>query len=179
MPAPPTDSRTREGPTREWLVAGGLIESARGVLLVRNLRRGGFEDWSTPGGVIDAQDETLIAGLTREVEEETGLHVDTWSGPLYEVHAVAADMGWTMRCEVHLAVDFAGDVRVDDPDGIVVEAAFVPTGECMALLASCPPWVREPLCEWLGERWGPEGRRAYAYEVHGTARENLHVVRCA
>ena len=38
----------------EWTVAGGLIETDAGVLLVRNVRRGGFEDWSTPGGVIDA-----------------------------------------------------------------------------------------------------------------------------
>jgi len=56
-------------------VAGGLIETEAGVLLVRNVRRGGFEDWSTPGGVIDAQDADLLAGLTREVAEETGLIV--------------------------------------------------------------------------------------------------------
>jgi 8-oxo-dGTP diphosphatase len=163
--------------TREWTVAGGLIETPRGVLLVRNQRRGGVEDWSTPGGVIDAEDPTLLAGLTREVQEETGLYVGQWSGPLYEVHAIAPDMGWRMRCEVHLATKFDGAVRVEDPDGIVVEAAFVPTGECIALLESCPPWVREPLCEWLTERWDPEHRRAYWYEVRGTSREALHVVR--
>jgi len=33
----------------EWTVAGGLIETDAGVLLVRNVRRGGSEDWSTPG----------------------------------------------------------------------------------------------------------------------------------
>ena len=72
-----------------------------------------------------------------------------WSGPLYEVRAHAPDMGWRMRCEVHLAVAFDGDVIVDDPDGIVVEAAFVPPTECAALLASCAPWVGEPLAAWL------------------------------
>ena len=112
----------------DWTVAGGLIETHAGVLLVRNQRRGGYEDWSTPGGVIDADDASLLAGLTREVEEETGLVVREWSGPLYEVRALAPDMGWRMRCEVHLAVAFEGDLRVDDPDGIVVEAAFVPAG---------------------------------------------------
>ena len=39
---------------------------------------------------------------------------------------LAPDMGWRMRCEVHLAVAFDGELHVDDPDGIVVEAAFVP-----------------------------------------------------
>ena len=51
---------------REWTVAGGLIETDSGVLLVRNQRRGGFEDWSTPGGVIDAEDPDLLAGLSRD-----------------------------------------------------------------------------------------------------------------
>ena len=37
---------------REWTVAGALVETPQGVLLVRNVRHGGFEDWSTPGGVI-------------------------------------------------------------------------------------------------------------------------------
>src|SRR5262245_54060280 len=55
---------------REWTVASGLLETPDGVLLVRNVRRGGFEDWSTPGGVIDAEDADVLAGLTREVEEE-------------------------------------------------------------------------------------------------------------
>ena len=70
-----------------------LIETPAGVLLVRNQRRGGFEDWSTPGGVIDAEDADLLAGLTREVEEETGLVVREWSGPLYEVRALRARHG--------------------------------------------------------------------------------------
>jgi 8-oxo-dGTP diphosphatase len=162
---------------REWTVAGGLVETDEGVLLVRNQRRGGWEDWSTPGGVVDDEDDSLLAGLTREVEEETGLRVRKWIGPLYEVHALAPDMGWRMRCEVHLAVAFDGVVRVDDPDGIVVEAAFVPAVECDGRLASCAPWVREPLTEWLAQRWPPGSGRGFSYEVYGTNRESLHVVR--
>ncbi len=162
---------------REWTVAGGLLETPDGVLLVRNLRRGGSEDWSTPGGVIDADDTDLIAGLTREVEEETGLRVREWSGPLYEVRAHAPDMGWRMRCEVHLAVAFEGDVCVDDPDGIVVEAAFVPATECAVLLASCAPWVGEPLAAWLRDRWAPGSGVDFRYDVFGTTRDDMRVVR--
>ena len=80
-------------PMHEWQVAGALVESDGRLLLVRNQRRGGFEDWSTPGGVIDATDASVLAGLTREVEEETGLVVREWEGPLYEVTAVAVDLG--------------------------------------------------------------------------------------
>jgi len=162
---------------REWTVAGGLVETPEGVLLVRNVRRGGFEDWSTPGGVIDDEDASVLEGLTREVEEETGLRVQEWSGPLYEVVAVAPDMGWRMRCEVHLAVAFEGELRVDDPDGIVVEAAFVPAVECDDRLASCAQWVREPLVSWLTERWEPGSGRGFAYDVIGTDRASLRVQR--
>jgi 8-oxo-dGTP diphosphatase len=162
---------------REWTVAGGLVETHDGVLLVRNLRRGGVEDWSTPGGVIDSDDADLLTGLTREVEEETGLRVIEWSGPLYEVRAYAPDMGWRMRCEVHLAVAFEGDVHVDDPDGIVVEAAFVPAEQCASLLASCAPWVAEPLSTWLRDRWAPGSGVDFSYDVFGTNRDDLRVVR--
>jgi hypothetical protein len=82
-----------------------------------------------------------------------------------------------MRCEVHLAVAFTGSVSVEDPDGIVVEAAFVPHAECDGLLASCVQWVREPLAAWLQERWEPGSGIGFAYEVHGTSRDDMRVVR--
>jgi len=162
---------------REWRVAGGLVETRAGVLLVRNQRRGGIEDWSTPGGVIDDDDASVLAGLSREVEEETGLRVAEWLGPLYAVEAHAPDMGWQMRCEVYLAAAYDGCLAVADPDGIVVEAAFVPAAECVARLASGAPWVREPLVAWLEERWAPGTGRTFGYSVHGTTRGSLRVER--
>ena len=78
----------------EWTVAGAVIESGclwagcpsdePGLLLVENERRGGHRDWTTPGGVIDAG-EDYRSGLAREVQEETGLTVVTWSDLLYTV----------------------------------------------------------------------------------------------
>ncbi len=161
----------------EWTVAGGLIEGPQGVLLVRNRRRNGRFDWSTPGGVIDATDVTLVEGLTREVEEETGLRVTAWEGPLYEVRAVASDLGWSMRCEVHRALTYDGELHVDDPDGIVVDAAFFPVSEAAALLNDCIQWVREPLSEWLLAPWGPAQHRGYRYDVRGVTPGALEVQR--
>ena len=162
---------------REWLVASALVEVDGALLLVRNERRGGFSDWSTPGGVIDADDPSVLTGLTREVEEETGLRVTDWEGPVYAVEAVALDMGWRLRAEVYRALAFDGELRVADPDGIVVEAAFVDPTTCAHRLAGCARWVREPLAEWLAERWGPDAARGYAYDVRGTRRDELDVHR--
>ena len=76
---------------RDWTVAGGIVLEGDALLLVQNLRRNGALDWSPPGGVIEVQEgEPLLAGLTREVEEETGLRVTEWVGPLYEVRGGGA-----------------------------------------------------------------------------------------
>jgi 8-oxo-dGTP diphosphatase len=161
----------------EFTVAGALVESAEGLLLVRNQRRNGAVDWSTPGGVIDATDESLLSGLAREVEEETGLRVTAWEGPLYEVRATARELGWSMRCEVHRAVAYGGTLHIDDPDGIVVDACFALGEECVDLLDTCAQWVREPLADWLAHRWGPDDHRRYTYNVLGDRRDALQVVR--
>jgi 8-oxo-dGTP diphosphatase len=146
-----------------------LVVGEGGVLLVENLRRDGLRDWSPPGGVID-EGETVVSGLTREVEEETGVLVTRWRGPVYEVEVEAPGLGWRLRVEAHLAVDFAGELRVGDPDGIVVDAAFVAPDQCDARLAACHRWVSEPLEEWLAERWDvtdPRPVRRFRYHVEG------------
>jgi 8-oxo-dGTP diphosphatase len=151
---------------REWVVGSAVIESPAGILLVANRRRNGRLDWSPPGGVIEVHEgESVLDGLTREVEEETGLRVTEWAGPLYEVDALAPDLGWHLRAEIHRAVAYEGTLRVDDPDGIVIDAQFVPIAACAVHLDGCHPWVREPLGEWLGERW--DGSRPYGYRVEG------------
>ncbi len=165
----------------EWTVASALIEQDGKLLLVRNVRQGGRDDWSTPGGVIDAEDVSILDGLAREVCEETGLRVTAWAGLAYEVVAIAADMGWKMRCEVHLVDGFEGDLVIEDPDGIVVEADFYPPHHAGTLLEDCPPWVQEPIREWLADRWATNGAvpaRRYEYAVSGTRRADLIVTRC-
>jgi 8-oxo-dGTP diphosphatase len=161
----------------EFTVAGALVELGEELLLVRNVRRGGSTDWSTPGGVIDPDDASVQAGLSREVEEETGLRVTAWEGPLYEVRAIARDLGWSMRCEVHRALAFEGEITVDDPDGIVVEARFAGPDACVEFLAAGARWVVEPLTEWIRLRWGAADPRRYTYDVLGTRRDALEVVR--
>jgi len=157
-------------------VAGAVIERDGGLLLVKNRRRNGAHDWSTPGGVVDPTDASILHGLAREVEEETGLVVRSWEGPLYSVTAVAVEMGWQMHCEVHRAVEFEGELRIDDPDGIVVDAAFVGPELVDRHLADCFRWVRDPLAAWLLDRWEAADARAYHFEITGTSLADFQVV---
>ncbi|MGE0877648.1 MAG: NUDIX hydrolase [Acidimicrobiia bacterium] len=158
----------------DWVVGGALIESDEGVLLVCNRRRDGSHDWSTPGGVIDAG-ESMLEGLSREVLEETGLVVTAWEGPLYEVVVHAPDMGWRLRVEAWRALTFEGEVRIDDPDGIVFDARFVAHADCAEQLLGNSRWVSEPLLAFLTERWVTQ--RGFAYHVVGADRTTAVVTR--
>ncbi len=161
---------------RDWVVGGALIVSDEGLLLVQNRRRNGSHDWTPPGGVIDPG-ETLLGGLTREVEEETGLRVTEWAGPVYEVTCEAPQLGWRLRVEAHVAVSYEGELNVDDPDGIVVDARFVDVEACPVHLDGGHPWVCEPLTEWLVERWDHTERRPYGFHVAGSDPGSLVVTR--
>ena len=163
-------------PVRQWVVASGLVEGPDGLLLVQNRRRNGRVDWSPPGGVVEVESgESVLDGLTREVEEETGIVVSAWEGPLYDVEAEADEMGWRVRVEVFRARDWSGQLRVDDPDGIVVDAGWFPVDACALQLESAWASVHEPLGAWLAERWSEP--RSYRYRVSGAGRAPLRFTR--
>ncbi len=151
-----------------------MVEGPGGLLLVCNRRRDGSLDWSPPGGVIEPG-EPELEGLQREVGEETGLAVHAWSAPLYSVRITAPQLGWTLDASVYRALEWSGDLQVDDPDGVVVDADFVPAPRCAACLALGHPWVGEPLTEWLAERW--HDTRRFAYHVQGTTTRAAEVQR--
>ena len=161
-------------PVRRWTVGGAVIEGPDGVLLVRNRRRGGVIDWTPPGGVIDSGEE-LIEGLSREVTEETGLVVPRWRGPLYEIRCLAPQLGWDLRVVAYGAEHPGGELAFDDPDGIVETGKWFHGERCHEPLEASPPWVREPLVDFLTHRWADT--RRYAYLVEGTRRAELRVTR--
>ena len=151
---------------RHWSVAGGVVQDAAGqLLLVENERRDKSVDWSTPGGVVD-KGETFVEALTREVNEETGLVVATWAGPLYCVEVTAPDAGFFLRVEAHGALETSGEITIDDPDGIVLSASYYELARARELLASAPVFVREPLLAHVVD--GVDDGRVFSYTITGS-----------
>ena len=77
---------------------------------------------------------------------------------------------------MHRAVEFSGELRVDDPDGIVVDAAFVTPDMVDRHLADCFRWVRDPLAAWLLDRWAGETGRSFHFEIKGSSLADFEVV---
>ncbi len=167
--------RCQTGGVKHWVVGGGIIERGQDLLLVRNRRRNGSVDWTTPGGVID-EGESVLGGLSREVNEETGLVVSEWSRHLYTVTVDAPGLGWQLRAEVHLAGEITGDLHVDDPDGIVEEARWVGASEGIDLCRENQRWLAEPLTAWIDDPWA-DGHRVFDYSLEGSSRETFVVTR--
>ncbi len=158
------------------MVASGVIEGPEGLLLVQNRRRDGTSDWSPPGGVIEVEEgESVLEGLTREVAEETGLTITKWEGPIYAVEAIAPGMGWHLMVEVYRAITYEGSIVLDDPDGIVIDAAFSSHEACMTRLSSTWQPTHEPLLAWLEERWSEH--RSYCYHIEGESRAAMTITR--
>ncbi len=150
---------------RYWSVASGLLTDERGLLLVANKRRGGSIDWSTPGGVID-EGETSVGALTREVAEETGLHVDEWGTLAWTVEVDFVELEMHLDVEVHAAKSFEGSIALEDPDGIVTAAEFMSGSTALRRLKGSPLWVSEPLGSWIVAPW--DDTCHFAYSAHGT-----------
>jgi 8-oxo-dGTP pyrophosphatase MutT (NUDIX family) len=157
---------------RRWTVGGALIRHDDGLVLVGNRRRDQSLEWTPPGGVIDPG-EQLLDGLEREVLEETGLVVSAWSHLVYCVTVDAPDMGWQLKVESWEAVSVDGNVVIADPDGIVEAVRHTSGADAPGLLVASPPWVREPVNDWLLGVCGSH----YRYLLRGVQRNSARIER--
>lgn len=144
------------------------------MLLVLQGRAGEELFWALPGGIVE-DDELVLEGLAREVREETGVVVGDVGSLAYVVQVDWRRPARVRGCEVdgYLATvwtfevaSWSGELRVDDPDGVVSEAAFVDVREASKRLEATP-WLAVAAVYLRGEvepgsfravRWHADGR---------------------
>jgi mutator protein MutT len=98
----------RRYPDRPIVGVGAIILDGDRVLLVKRGQAPMLGEWSLPGGAVELG-ETLAAAVVREVQEETGLHVEV--GPLIEA-IDRVHLGDDGRVEYHyVVIDYLCRVR--------------------------------------------------------------------
>lgn len=157
---------------RSFRVGGGLVVIDNQLLLAANRRRQGTLEWTPPGGVID-DGESVTEGISREVREETGLHVPQWDQHQYTVTVTAPDMGWEMTVDSWLSGAAHGTIALNDPDRIVEQALFVDLVHVESLLVDSPPWVRIPVLAWIDG--GMQPMPAHEFHVRGADRATARI----
>lgn len=146
---------------RSGLLVSALVRRDADVLMVREDLGDGV-GWVLPGGQVEPG-ELVHDAAVRELSEETGLRAD---GPgrlaLVCQYTVTHDPAWggvwtVFTFEVSLGEGGSHDLAPADPDGLVLEAAWVPLPEARRRLArlSFRP-RREPLLHHLAD--GEAGR---------------------
>ena len=103
----------------------GLIRRGDELLLVRQAAPGEEQVWSVPGGRVEPG-ELVTEALVREVREETGIRVLDPGRLSILVQVDERREGWFAPAWSFDVAEWEGELAVDDPDGYVSEAAWVP-----------------------------------------------------
>ncbi|HXG76094.1 MAG TPA: NUDIX domain-containing protein [Gaiellaceae bacterium] len=116
-------------------VATAIVRRGSEILLVLQGRTGEKLFWALPGGIVE-QGELAPDGLAREVREETGIVVEKLGRLAYVTQVDdARPPGWLGTVFTFEVDSWSGDLDVDDPDGVVFDAAFVALDDAVERLA--------------------------------------------
>ena len=175
----PLGARLHPMALHEWTVAGGLIETDAGVLLVRNVRRGGIEDWSTPG----RRDRRRRRRPARGPDARSGRGDRARrarSGSARSTKCTRTRPTWAGGCGARCTSRSRSKASSGStiPTASWSRRASSRPASATSTSSPCAPWVREPLSAWLARTVGAARRAATSdYEVNGTTRESMRVVR--
>ena len=118
-------------PSDTNLIVAALVRQHDTILLVEERQVGQAEaTWMLPGGRVEIG-ESLLGALDRELREETGLRRVGMPKIAFVVEiktSVGAYSALTYDVEV------VGSVAPNDPDGLVLDAAWVPIGQALERL---------------------------------------------
>lgn len=139
-------------------IVAGIIRRGDEILLVEQQGPDNPTSmWALPGGRVEPG-ELLTEGLAREIREETGLTMRGIAQLAYLVqHSNVtpwANLADVITVFVFEIADWDGDIRVNDPDGYILQARFVPVADAIHKLETTLPWramSEPPVAYFRGE----------------------------
>ena len=150
-------------------IAAAIVRRGDEILMVHQAGPDEEPFWSVPGGRIEPG-ELATEGLVREVREETGITILDPGKLAFVLQQDERREGYFATVWVFEVASFDGEIAVDDPDGFVRDAAWLPIDEAIAHLEQIawqPLTVRYLRGEidagsaWL-RRMNPDGREELA-----------------
>ena len=118
------------GRVRDVHIAAAVIRDAGRLLMVRQGERPDDLFWSIPAGAAEPG-EFVTDALAREVREETGIAVRDVGRLAFTVQVDDRQGGWFATVWTWDVAAWAGELRPADPDGLVVEAAWMPVDQAV------------------------------------------------
>jgi 8-oxo-dGTP diphosphatase len=113
---------------RELAIVTALVVRDGELLMVRQAGPGEEPVWTIPGGRVEAG-EFVTDALIRETREEAGIAVLDPGAIAFLAQVEDQDAGWFATVWTWHVAAWEGEVAVDDPDGFVLEAGWVPLSE--------------------------------------------------
>lgn len=132
------------------LIASAVARLHGDLLLVQQRYPGDLRPyWGLPGGQVEPGEE-LLAGLGREVREETGLTLVGTPTIAFVIQVLRqTEEGTQQWLACHFACDVVGRLSPQDPDGLVLSAHWMREQTALEHLATDPQYDCEPLRRWL------------------------------
>lgn len=132
------------------LIASGVVRLHGDLLLVQQRFPGDtLPSWGLPGGLVEPGEE-LLAGLQRELLEETGLTIVGTPTIAFIIQVLRVkEEGIQEWLACHFACEVDGQISPQDPDGLVVSAYWVEEHAALEYLGTLSEYDCEPLRRWL------------------------------
>jgi 8-oxo-dGTP diphosphatase len=117
----------------ELAIAAGILRRGGDILMVLQAGPGEEPSWTIPAGRVEPR-EFVVDALVREVREETGLEVVEPGRIAFLAQHDDRREGYFATIWTWEVASWRGEIAVDDPDGFVQEAAWVPLEEAATRL---------------------------------------------
>ena len=132
------------------LIASAVARRHGDLLLVQQRYPGDSHPyWGLPGGQVEPGEE-LLAGLGRELLEETGLTLVGTPTIAFVIQILRqTEEGHQQWLACHFACEVEGLLGPQDPDGLVLSAHWVEEQTALEHLSTDPQYHCEPLRSFL------------------------------